>query len=144
MAITAKPYENFLVTLGVAYWDFLANTLKVALVTSGYTPDYAADTSYTVPATDELADDSSTDGGYTTGGSALLSKTWTVANGVATLNADPVGWSALTGTFRYAVVYRADVGNPLVGCIDFGADRTYNAEPFQLSFANGVLAITGA
>lgn len=144
MAITAKPYGNFLLTLGTATHDLINNSHKFALLTSDYTPDLTADVSYDDIAGDEVADSGGADGGYATGGAALVNKTYTVTGVVGTLNADPIGWAALTATLRYAVLYKVDTGNPLIGLVDLGTDRTYNGEPFQLTFTNGVLSITGS
>ena len=48
-------------------------------------------------------------------------------------------------TARYVVIYRAGssaANSRLIGLVDFGADRTYDTEPLQLSFPNGVLTIS--
>lgn len=144
MAITATPYGNFLLLLGKAFHDFTADSHKVALLTSDYTPNFTDDYRYDDLTAYEVTDDSLTSGGYVTGGASLASKTYTYAAGVASLNADPIGWTSLTTTFRYALVYKVYPANPLIGLIDFGADRTYNAEPFQLTFTNGVIRLGGA
>lgn len=103
MATTITAYDHLwkLVTTGVV--DLDTDTLKLALVTSDYTPDIAH-TEWN-PGTDD-ADDASdnevaTGSGYTTGGVTLASPVATNSNiGYA----NPT-WTALTKTFRYAVCY---------------------------------------
>jgi len=140
LAITARPYATFLLDLGQAVHNFPSDTYKVALLSSSYTPNYLTHATF--------ADISGqiTGTGYTAGGATLSNVTWTIdqAGNVGTLSADPVTWSALTATCRYAVVYRSGSGaatSRLVGLLDFGEDRVYTAEPFQLSFPAGALAI---
>ena len=95
-----------LITGGV---DLDSDTLKVALVTSSYTPS-AAHTVWTDVSANEVA----AGAGYATGGVTL-------ANPVATnstIDYDDAVWTALTKTFRYAVGYKVGtVGaltNPLL------------------------------
>lgn len=146
MAITANPYGSFLLLLGEAFHNLPTDTHNVALLTSDYGGDLDSDSSYDDLTASEIDDDSGTPGGYATGGIALTNKTWTynASGDFARLNADPISWSALTGTFRYAIIYRALPGNNLIGLIDFGEDKIFNAEPCQLAFTNGVISITGA
>lgn len=140
MAVTATVYAQFLLDLGMVngmrhvfpYQDF-----KVALITHDYVPNYNTNEQYI-----ELTDFELIGSGYTTGGILLDNVTWTfdTATRSAVLNADPIGWT-LTGTFRYAVVYNNSSGY-LIGAIDFGEDKTYAAEAFDMSFDDGVVAIT--
>lgn len=116
MATTITAYDHLwrlLLTGGV---DLDTDTLKIALVTSSYTPA----TTHTIwsPGTSDAADPAynevATGSGYTTGGATL-------ANPVATndnIDYDDVTWTALTKTFRYAVCYKSGSGggltNPLL------------------------------
>lgn len=141
MAITAKAYGAFLTDLGSAVHDFTTGTYKVALLQTSYSPNYDTHASYTDVSGSEL----STSGtGYTSQTLTGLSFTYDSAADTAKLAANSVSWTALTATAHYAVVYKSsntNANSKLVGLIDFGADRTYDAEPFQLSFPNGVLTI---
>lgn len=142
MAITATPYGNFIMKLGIGSFNLPADTLKVLLTTSAYVPNIDTHASVT-DVTNELAD---AVGGYTAGGKTITGLTWTYdsANDRGVLASNIVTWSAAAFTCRYAVIYKAgaDAANsPLVGYIDFGADKTLNTEDFVLSFVNGVARI---
>ncbi len=146
MAISAVPYGTFLTDLGTGVHNLNSDTVKVALLKPAYTPDYDNHQSYADVKPQEL-DTSGT--GYTAGGVALSNKNFTYdpALNVATLNADPVTVTSLNTTVRYAVVYRvggSDATSRLIGLIDFGDPRTYNAELFTLSFPTGVLNLQTA
>lgn len=108
---------------GAHFTDLDTDSLKVTLHTVAWTPDLAANEFFT-DAAHELGSGS----GYTAGGVALATKVVGLdASHFAYLTADPVTWSALTATFRYAVL-RKDTGSaatsPLILLIDFGADQS--------------------
>jgi len=102
--------------------DLVNDSIKVALVTASYTPN--RDTH------DEWADVSSNEmsgTGYTAGGKTLASKTLTYSstNDWWTFDAADVSWTAVTASFRYAVLYDDTVsGKPLIGLVDFGSTQT--------------------
>ena len=50
--------------------------------------------------------------GYATGGEPLDNPSWSLAGSIATFDADPVTWTALTATVKYAVICRSDAGSP--------------------------------
>lgn len=143
MAITASPYGVFLTGLGAAEFDMAADTFKVLLTTSSYTPNID-----THNAVDDVTNEV-TGTGYTAGGEALTGVAWTYdsANNRAVMAADPVVWSAADFTARLAVVYK-DTGTPststLIGWIDFGSNRVFASEDFQLSFSAGAVRIKAA
>ena len=95
--------------------DLDTHTFKVAL--SNVAPD-AADA--------VIADITQIAGGngYTTGGTALTTVTWTESSGTATFASDDVVFEASGGaiaTFRYAVLYNdTATGDPLIGWLDYG------------------------
>lgn len=141
MAVTAAPYGVFLTDLLAGVHNITTDTDKVALLTSSYTPDYDTHVSYADVAGKEV-----TGGGYTAGGIALVNKSvvYNASSNTATVAADPVNWPSLAVTCRFAVIYRSSntsANSKLIGLIDFGADRVYDAEPFQLSFPSGVVNI---
>lgn len=144
MAITATPYSAFPQDLGAAVHNFSADTDKIALLTSSYTPNLDGHVSFADVVSAEISG-----AGYTAGGIRLAGVTWTfdsVAR-ISSLHADPVLWSGLAATTRYAVVYKSTGTNStsrLIGLFDFGADRTYATEPFQLSFPNSVVRLAVA
>lgn len=143
MAITTKAYVSFLSGLLVNQQNLLTDTQKIALVTAAYTPDYATDSSFDIDVDAYEVADQGNLTGYATGGKELDQSSAPAVNGVVFINAQPVQWDALTGTFRYAVIYQV-TNSLLIGCIDFGENKTYNEEPFQLSFPDGLLSISAA
>lgn len=143
MAVTAFWYGNALLKALNKEINWSTDTIKVALVTSAYTPDqdnHAYFSSITGEATGT---------GYTAGGATLASKTatYTAATNVITLDAADVTWTSSTITARYAVIYDASPGtaatNPLLAYVDFGADQTSTNGNFSITWdANGILKIT--
>ncbi|MBK8184829.1 MAG: hypothetical protein IPK63_18880 [Candidatus Competibacteraceae bacterium] len=109
MASTITAYDTFwkLVTTGGI--DLDTDTLKLALVTSSYTPSTAHD-----EWADVSANEVATGAGYTTGGETISTPVVTNSN----IDYDDVTWTSLTKTFRYAVCYKSGSGggltNPLL------------------------------
>ena len=109
MAASIHAYAHFwkLVTTGEI--DLNTDTLKVALVTSGYMPS-VVHTAWAEVSANEVA----AGNGYTTGGVALANPVVTNSN----IDYDDVVWTALSKTFRYAVCYKSGLGgsvtNPLL------------------------------
>jgi hypothetical protein len=128
---------------GSAPVNWTADTIKVALVTSSYTPDIDADEFWI-----EVLGDESSGTGYTTGGEALTGKSIgsVVSGHRVPLLASPTSWTSATVTFRYAVVYK-DTGSaatsPLLGYIDFGADESVSNGTINFNWGtNGVLYVS--
>ena len=124
---------------GTLDWD--TDTFKMALVTSSYTPS-AAHTIWGDVSANEVASGN----GYTTGGVALAGKALT--NTMLDCN-DP-SWTALSKTFRYAVVYKVGTAgpdslvNPLVCYIDFGSNTTATGTDFVVTIdAGGLMTLGG-
>jgi hypothetical protein len=123
--------------------DWLTNTIKVALTTSGYTPNQDTHDFFN-DVTNEV-----THGGYTAGGAALGTKTLGATNNVVKFSAANTVWTASGGTAmtaRRAVIYK-DSGTtsnaPLLAWVDFGADVSATDANFTITWdANGVLRIT--
>ena len=142
----SKLYGNFLAKALNKEVDWDSDTIKVALLSSSYTPnqdthDYLDDVStYEVSGT-----------GYTTGGATLASKTVTYdgTNNVVILDAADVTWSSSTITARYAVVYDdsgASAGaKALIGYVDFGSDQSSTNGNFTITWdSTGIVRITVA
>lgn len=100
--------------------DLLAATIKVALVTSSYTPDAA------VAGHDEWADVSANEisagNGYTSGGATVANDVATAITGGFKYASDNVQWTASGGSipaWRYAVFYVSGSlwgkTNPVIG-----------------------------
>ncbi len=142
----SKLYGNFLKQALNKEIDWDSDTIKVALLSSSYTPnqdthDYFDDvSSYEVTGT-----------GYTTGGSTLASKTSTYdgTNNVIVLDAADVTWSSSTITARYAVVYddsgASAASKALIGYVDFGSDQSSTNGNFTITWdSTGIVRITVA
>ena len=141
----SKLYGNFLVKALNKEVDYDTDTIKVALLTSSYTPDQDAHdylndvSSYEVSGT-----------GYTAGGNTLASKTVTYdsANNVIVLDAADTTWASSTITARYAVVYDSTgtaSTSTLIGYVDFGSDQSSTNGNFTITWdSTGIVRITVA
>lgn len=114
--------------------DWASDTIKIALVTSSYTPnqdshDFFDDVTNEVTGT-----------GYTAGGATLGSKTKTQDNATDRIvfDAADAAWTTSTITARAAVIYK-DTGtastSPLIGYIDFGSNITSTGATFTVTFS---------
>lgn len=121
--------------------DLTTDTIKIALVTSSYTPDIDTH-DYFDDVTNEVSGT-----GYTTGGETL-----TVTSSVDTTNdkgkfdATDVTWSSSTITARGAVIYK-DTGtaatSPLICYLDFTEDKSSTSGDFTITFnAEGIINLT--
>lgn len=121
MAVTVSWYDSFAVNKSNGAIDLDSDTFKVALMTSSHAFN-AAHSAWADVSANEIA----AGNGYTAGGQALTSVTFTQTAGVATFDADNPEWIASGGamaTSSSAVVYSA-TGGELVCSIDFGEDKT--------------------
>jgi len=119
--------------------DLDTDTIKVALVTSSYTPDIDAHDNY-----DDITNEVANGNGYTTGG-ATLSVTVSVDNtdDEGVFDATDTSWTTSTITARGAVIYKSTgVGSTskLICYIDFGSDKSSSSGTFQITWAaEGIL-----
>jgi hypothetical protein len=122
--------------------DFDTDTLKVALVTSSYTPnqdthDFFDDVTNEVTGT-----------GYTAGGATLANPAVTLdtTNDLVKFDADDTVWSTATITARAGVLYKSTgtaSTSGLIAYIDFGSDVTSTAADFTIAWhSNGILRLT--
>lgn len=116
---TFSFFDEFKGNLGNGSIDLDSHTFKAVL--SNTAPDSAAD--------DELADITQIANGvgYTTGGVALTSVTWTEtapSSGIWRWNSADFSWIASGGTigpFQYVAIYDdTSTGDKLVGYLDYG------------------------
>lgn len=145
MAVTAKMYGKFLLSLADKQVDLDTDTLKVMLCTSAYTPDQDSH-QFKSSVTNEV-----TGTGYTATGQALTSVTvaYNAGTNTLTLDAADPAWASSTITARYAVFYDAspasDATRPLISYVDFGADVVSSAGAFTITLdAAGIATITAA
>jgi len=156
MATTFTLYNCFKKYLLNGTIDLDTDTIKVALVTSSYTPAVTHDVLADVMASPdpEVVAVASPSNGYTDGGAALANAavTFTDSPSVGKFDADDLTWSALTATFRYGIVYaEKSVGspaivNPLIGYILFDttpADVTITGINFTIQWsASGIVTLS--
>lgn len=119
--------------------DLDTDTIKVALVTSSYTPDQDAHDFFD-DVTNEVVGT-----GYTAGGETLANKAVTADNtdNEGVFDADDTTWAAATITARGAVIYKSTgtAGTSALICyIDFGSDKSSSAGNFTIQWnAEGIL-----
>lgn len=141
---TAKWYGNAFKAAFNKEIDFNSDTVKVALVSSGYTfnqdtHDYFDDVTNEVSGT-----------GYTAGGTVISPCTVAYDGPTNTLTLDgvDVSWPTSTITARGAVIY-VSTGtastSPLLVFIDFGSDQSTLGTTFAISWnASGIATVTVA
>jgi hypothetical protein len=118
------------------------DTIKVALVTSSYTPNFDAHDFFD-DVTNEI-----TGTGYTAGGATLGSQTITLdtTNDRLVFDAADTSWATATLSARGAVVYKSTgvaSTSPLIAYIDFTTDRTSDGGTFLITWhANGIGYLT--
>ncbi len=142
--MASKMYGSFLAKALNKEVDWDSDTIKVALVSSAYTPNQDTHDYF-----DDVVANEVTGTGYTAGGVALTSKTTTydAANNVVVLDAADAVWPNSTITARYAVVYddsgATNAQKALVGYIDFGSDQSSTNGNFTVTWdATGIVRIT--
>jgi hypothetical protein len=114
--------------------NFTSDTIKVALLTSSYTPSVSAHVFFS-DLTNEVVG-----AGYTTGGVALtgLAVNQDNVGNDTTVAASNPSWASSTITARYAAVYKSTgtAGtSALIGYIDFGGNKTTNGDTFLIQLA---------
>jgi hypothetical protein len=126
--------------------DLDTDTIKVALLTSGYSPNQDTHAYFSDVNAFEV-----TGTGYTSGGTALTSKTVTYdgANNVFIFDAADVTWANSTITARYAVIYddspATAATKPLIGYLDMVSDQSSTAGNLTITWdATGIARFTVA
>jgi len=122
--------------------DLVNDTIKVALLTSSYTPDIDAHENF-----DDVSADEVSGTNYTAGGKTLTNKS-VVQNDTSdkgVFDADDINWENSTITARYAVLYK-DTGTPststLIGYIDFEGDEISDSGHFTINWdTTGILTL---
>lgn len=144
MAVTAKIYGKFLLSLANKEVDLDSDSLYVMLVDNTYTPNQDTHQYLSSVVADEI---SAT--GYTANGQALVSVSvsYDGASNTLTFNADDPSWTSSSITARYAVFYdrtpASDATRPLICYWDFGTDETSSSGTFTLQLnASGIVTAT--
>lgn len=146
MAVSAKVFGQFIMSVMNKEIDWDTDTIKVMMTTSGYTPDQDTHR-YKSSVTSEV-----TGTGYTAGGATLSSVTisYNASTNTVTVDAADVVWANSTiANARYAVIYdstpASDATRPLIAFVDFGENFSSTAGPFTLSWdAAGIATLTAA
>lgn len=123
--------------LGDGSIDWNTDTIKMACVTSAYTPDQDAHDFFN-DVTNEIA----ANGGYPAGGVTLTcSVTIDNTNNRAIYDATDVSITSFTGTFRYGIIYKStgvSSTSPLIAVIDFtGSNITTTVGTFDVTWSTG-------
>jgi hypothetical protein len=118
-------------------------TLKLALVTSSYTPNRATDDFW-----DDVVANEVSGTNYVAGGTALSTKTLTINANTLTFDADDITFNQDAGGFtnaRYAILYNDDAGGDassrLVAYNDLVSDRGNVNSNLVLQFPNGIFTV---
>lgn len=119
--------------------DLDTDTIKVALVTSSYTPNQDTHDNF-----DDVTNEVSGTG-YSAGGASLANKTVTAdtTDDEGVFDADDVTWPTSTITARGAVIYKSTgvaSTSKLICYIDFGSDQISSAGDFTIAWnSEGIL-----
>lgn len=140
--MAAKMYGQFLLKALNKEVDWDSDTIKVALLTSAYSPNQDTQVYFSDVSGNEV-----TGTNYTAGGATLGSKTITYDTGTNVIKLDgaDVTWASSTITARFAVVYDDTPASqkPLVGYLDFGSDQSSVNGDFTITWdAAGIARIT--
>ena len=127
-------YNSFKAKIMDGSVDLDTDTVKVALVTSSYTPDQDAHDFFD-DVTNEVVGT-----GYSAGGASLANKSVTQDNtdNEGVFDADDVTWSSSTITARGAVVYKSTgtpSTSPIIAFIDFTTDQISSNGNFVIQWA---------
>ena len=142
---TTKTYGSLITKAFNKEVDFDTDTIKVALVSSSYTPNQDTHDYWDDVSTNEV-----TGTGYTAGGETLASKavTYDSATNVTKFDAADVSWTSSTITARYAVIYNDSpataAAKTLVGYVDFGSDQSSSSGTFSIVWDSAGIFTTTA
>jgi hypothetical protein len=144
MAVTGTWYTKGDGAVGSKAINLGSDTLKVALLTSAYTPARDSDDFWGTISGNEVSGP-----GYTAGGATLAGQSWAIdaANHRYKLTGTNVTWTSSTITARFAVLYHSTgvAGtSELIAYFDFGANVVSSGGTFQITWdgTNGILTAT--
>lgn len=138
---TFNKFNSFAQDIGRKVHNLNSDTLKVAL--TNVAPNAA--TSAVLADITQISNGN----GYTTGGAAVTTNSYSQSSGVGKLVGDDVVWTAsgAMGPFRYAVLYNdtpTSPADPLIGWWDYGTSITLGSgETFTVDYnpTNGILTL---
>lgn len=137
-------FDQFRLDLGKKLHDLSADSIKLALVTSTVTPSKTtADPRWGSGGSTNLSSNQVSTAGtsYVTGGTALSSRTWTIA-GTPTarpvLRAANITWAQDASgptNARWGILYNdTDSGKRAIGYVDLGSDRSLVSGPLTIDW----------
>ena len=135
------PFKNNLTqttNFAIDFDDTTAGRFKCMLVEAAYVPNFDTD-SVKTDVSNEIVG-----AGYTAGGEALTSVTFTISGGTITWDAADVTWSASTITnAAAAVIYNTSATNePLIAYVEFGGNFSTTSGTFQIVWnASGIFTL---
>lgn len=141
---TTKTYGSLIAKAFNKEVDFDSDTIKVALLSSSYTPNQDTDDYWNDVSAYEV-----TGTGYTAGGATLANKsvTYTSGTNVTKFDADDVSWTSSTITARYAVIYDSTgtaSTSALIGYVDFGSNQSSSSGTFSIVWDSAGIFTTTA
>lgn len=141
---TTKTYGSLIAKAFNKEVDFDSDTIKVALLSSSYTPNQDTHDYW-----DDVSAYEVSGSGYTAGGATLANKsvTYNSSTNVTKFDADDVSWTSSTITARYAVIYDATgtaSTSALIGYVDFGSDQSSSSGTFSIVWDSAGIFTTTA
>lgn len=142
--LTPVIYLNAMKELFSGGINWETDTIKVALVGSGYTPNQDTHDAWDDVSANELA----AGGGYVAGGVSLSGKTLTLdaATNKLTLKATSPSFTNITGTFKHLVFYKYNATASLAKLIAYatlGAARTLAGDNYEYTIGtDGLITMT--
>jgi len=138
MAITQAMATSFKAEILDEVHDLVADTLKIALLTSSASLG-ASTTAYST--SNEVANGN----GYATGGVTLANKTVSTSGTTAFFDADDPTWTSASFTARGALIYNSSASDKAIAVLNFGGDFTVSSGTFRIVFpaagANAIITI---
>jgi hypothetical protein len=141
---TTKTYGSLIAKAFNKEVDFDSDTIKVALLSSSYTPNQDTQDYW-----DDVSSFEVSGTGYSTGGATLANKSvsYNSSTNVTKFDADDVSWTSSTITARYAVIYDATgtaSTSALIGYVDFGSDQSSSSGTFSIVWDSAGIFTTTA
>lgn len=143
MAVSARLYGKIGLSLFAGGINWTGGTIKGLLTADGYTPNQDAHR-FLSDVSDELSGS-----GYARVTVPNRALTYDSTTKSTYLDCDPFSFAALTGSYRYMVIFQ-DTGSagtsPLIGWVDFGEVVTVTSAPVNITppleglFAHDVVA----
>ncbi len=127
-------YNSFKAKIMDGSIDLDNDTIKVALLGTGYTPNADTQVFWDDVSASEISGTGYTAGGATLGGATVTTDT---GDNEGVFDGSNVTWSTATITAQYAVIYK-DTGtastSPLICCFDFGSAKSSSGGDFVIQW----------